>query len=149
MTGGPIALDRVGLSRLRPELDAIEIESPSMNDIATLVPKVDGDSYDQLFLEASRSAGSVEIAIVGGRDDRVALHIFDGDETHYLRVAEDGKTGGYSLVSSGGSEIDVLTRWLVSIDRAARGLWYFLLTGDLDPGLAWDRLSGVDFAPGS
>jgi hypothetical protein len=125
----PVVLHRVGLFPLRREVEDVEIEDPRVSDVANLVPKIDGERYHQMFLEARGAADTIQVGIVGGRHNQVAFHIFDGHETHCLRVDDDAEVVGYSVVSSGGSEIDVLTRWLVPRDSAARGLWYILLTG--------------------
>ncbi len=131
-----VTLTFAGLSPRRRDLDSVEKQLPTVADIGGLIASFDGERFDQVLIEATREGDDVQIGIVGGSEGLAVLHIFDSEDTYYQRVrGEEGESLDlrYVLVSSGGSEVDVLARWRVTTDMAIRGLWYFLLTGQSRP----------------
>jgi hypothetical protein len=146
MTDAGIVLIEAGLSAPSADGDGTLVSSPSLLDVVTMLSQVDGREFDQLYIRAARGPSTIEIGVDGGSGGQVVFSTFEDPETHYIRAAErpDGPDDGRELITSGGQRIEVLSRWLVPRDTAARALWFLLLAGELDPGLEWDRLSDVD-----
>jgi hypothetical protein len=139
---------KLQLAGLSPgPLDAA-VAAPTFAQVAEMVGAIDGVAHDQLYIELSDGQGAhLHSSIVGGHGGVVAMDYFDGVETYNLVEPTRSSSENYTTVLSGESSVDVLDRWLVPLDRAARALWYLLLTGELDPGLLWDTLSAIDFDP--
>lgn len=141
-----IEIIEAGLSAARHETTGFLRAGVGPADVSTMLARLDGRDFDQLYLQLAHEDSTAEAVVQGGRDGTAMFFVIQEAETHYLRidpgqldVQEDAK----AMITSGGSEIDVLVRWLVPIDMAARALWYYLLTGERDPGLVWEPLSEI------
>jgi hypothetical protein len=123
---------------------------PSLVAVADQLGHLDGLAFDQLYVEGSMEDGSSFSAHVGdGTGGYCILEIqLDGRPCWCLvgREPSDDEPE-WALIHSGGQATDTFTRWVVSVDRAGRGLWFFLSTGHLDPGLRWENLDEVSFEP--
>jgi len=121
--------------------------SPSFSDVATWVAHVDGREYDQLYVLLLCDGERAELVVQGGLDGTAMFFAIHESETWYLRIDPerlDVEEDAQTMITSGGTGIDALVRSLVPIDTAARALWYWLLTGECDPGLTWETLSEVE-----
>jgi hypothetical protein len=134
-------------------LDATSAEPsmrrPTLAEIGHQLLRIDGSTFDQLYIEGDLDDGTRFFACVDdGTGGNVVLNVGIGDQANYL-VGNEPTNGEpeYALITSGGQETDTLTRWVVTLDRAARGLWFFLATGQLDPGLQWEQLVVTRFEP--
>jgi hypothetical protein len=146
LTQPTIEIIEAGLSAARHEVAGF-IEAPAeAADVAMMLTRLDGRDFDQLYLELLRDGERSQVVLQGGLDRIAMFFVIQESETYYLRVEPDrleGEEDAKTMITSGGSGIDVLVRWLVPINTAARGLWYYLPTGECDPGLAWEPLSGI------
>lgn len=140
-------ISELELYRVSNAVPPVDVE-PDVGELGRLVMLLDSDNYDQLFIETGdRETGRIRLVLSGGANGEAVLFIaVDSGDTFYVRKHDD-ESFEYATVSSGGAGVDVLSRWLVPVDQAARGLYYYLLTGHLDPALRWDRLSEIDFRP--
>jgi hypothetical protein len=142
-----VLIAELGIYRVSPDVDEIE-PSTEISSLGELVGKLDSKHYDQLYLELGEGGPSerTQICMSGGAEGIVVLFIIiPSVDTYYLCRADADDVDQIVAISSGGCNVDVFDRWLVPIDEAARGLYYFLLTGLLEPGLIWDRYSAIDF----
>jgi hypothetical protein len=133
----------------RVSADAEELDpTDCLSDLGGLVARLDEKNYDQLYLELGPDIRTAtQICLNGGAGGVVVMFIIrPDDDTYYLYRGDDAHSLAVSRLTSGGGVIEVLDRWKVSIDKAARALYYYLLTEELDPALAWEPLSSVDFA---
>lgn len=123
-------------------------EVPPTKELSLLgqyVALLDAEKYDQLYIEIGHYVPRQRyLGMYGGEDGRVVLFIRVPDEFYYLRNADADDSNDVTEVSSGGCLVPALERWRNPVDRAARGLYYFLLTGELDPALSWDCGSELD-----
>ena len=125
------------------------LRCPTLADIGNQLIRLDGSTFDQLYIEGDLGDGTrYFVCIDDGTGGNVVLNVCIGGEAHYL-VGDEATNGEpeYAVITSGGQETDTRTRWVLSLDRAARGLWFFLATGQLDPGMHWEHLSENDFNP--
>lgn len=144
----PLVVKESSLYRLDDRPNA-SVRRPSLPEIANQLARLDGSTFDQLYIDGDLDDGRpFFVCVDDGTGGNVVLNVTRGDQTTYLAGDEpaDGEPE-WAMVTSGGQRTDTYTRWVVSIDRAGRGLWYFLATGQLDPGLRWEQLVAQDFEP--
>ena len=146
MTQQTIEIIEAGLSAASRESTGFLESGAGPADVATMVARLDGREYDQLYLQLAHEGESFEAVMQGGIDSTAMFFVIQESETYYVRIHPerlDVEEDAQTTITSGGSRIDVLVRWLVPIDMAARALWFLLLTGERDPGLGWEALSEV------
>lgn len=137
-------IETIELYRVSATATPIE-PTTELAEIGVLVGLLDTVNYDQLYVE--KKGRRTRYGMSGGADGVVTFFVVDGDETYQLTRGGTEAGDAHVLVSSGGQETDVLERWCVPVDRAARALYHHLLTGELDPALTWDDLARIDFDP--
>ncbi len=133
-----------------PSRGNFEKVHPLPADIASLLDRLDGDVCDSLYIAMGDRHSEFYAIGVGGGDSRgVVVDVQVGPrEIYYLRQPgrlerEDAST----WIVSSGSTREVFVRWLVDRNMAARAIWFFLLTGELDPGLTWEADSDLESYP--
>lgn len=125
------------------------VRNPNLGEIESQFSHLDGSTFDQLYVEGHLDDGSgFFVCVDDGTGGNVVLNVCIGSHANYLVGDEpEHDEPEYALITSGGQSTDTRTRWVVSLDRAVRGLRFFLTTGELDPGLQWEELIHADFHP--
>ena len=127
----------------------LDLVDPSPEVVVDAVELIDGEHYDQLFLEARTPEDEqVRVCMGGGADGRVELFVIsnDLDETHYLVRPGVEPRDAMTMVSSGGQSTDQLERWLPDRQEARRALEHYLATSELSSDQEWERFDPDLFA---
>jgi hypothetical protein len=85
--GGPLHVDRVELFSLTEIDPMVQLDRPSARTVLDSVELIDGERYDQLYLEGETPDGErVRVCLGGGRGGRVEFFVISEGlgETHYL-----------------------------------------------------------------
>ncbi len=107
---------------------------------------IDGERYDQLFLEGETpEAERIRVGMGGGGDGRVVLFIVSESlgETHYLVRAGVEPHDALTTVTSGGQSTDTLKRWMLKRSEARAALAHHLDASALDERQEWERFDAV------
>jgi hypothetical protein len=147
--GGPARIDLASIYPLTVEDPMLDLVGPRHEVVLDAVELVDGEHYDQIYLEGRTPEGErFRVGMGGGADGRVDLFVRseDMDETHYLVRPDVEPRDAMTTVSSGGQSTDQLERWLPDRSEARRALEYYLATSELSPDQEWELFDHRLFA---
>jgi hypothetical protein len=113
--------------------------------LAFALEALDGVRADQLYLEVQREGRQpVRIVLGPGLGSHTELTIGLSTDWGMRAVhdfapqSQDDVADWVSISDAGTTQISRL-RWLITLDSAARRLYYFLWTGEFDPSRRWER----------
>ena len=104
-------VDRVELFSLTEIDPMVQIDRPSARTVVDSMELIDGERYDQLYLEGETPDGErVRVCLGGGHGGRVEFFVISEGlgETHYLVRPGVEPLDALTTVSTGGQETEVI-----------------------------------------
>lgn len=129
--------------------EELEFDDVSPTHIAEVLLRFDGRSIDNILITIDTGDNEVQVGLSDGRNGWCSIFFLGAAGTWYLCATEPPAQTArrYVLTVVAETETDQWTHWVAPTTSATRSLWYFLLTGDRDPGLIWEHLDPTTFSP--